>query len=391
MNLGLTVPHTEDRKQALKRRTKMMGGLKKHGKWYLPVILGAFLVMPTMRVLAQDVVDITIEDNDVLIAPDQIDVDGDHNKISDSMKKSRDAIEKQNEERVRQNIEKARRNEEMKLNKKLEGMFSGKVLDTDEDAPAVVAAPVAPEAVVIVEAMVEPIPTTRLTPSIGVTNISGEGNVDYNTNVRFGLAFDKFLASNFAIGLGVNYSTMSITQSQGGLYGNMNPYYQGYQGYYGNQYPQFGNWYNPYTSVYGMGRTVNYRNAGVEVTGKIYLSTETIVRPYLGAGIGGNRVTLRFDGDDTQSNSFNLGPFAYGNEYYSNIYASGTAMLGSDLALSSRLGVNAELRYSKALAGGSTQDSGYTVNPDQMFLNALGDGLNKADNFTISIGLNAMF
>ncbi len=235
---------------------------------------------------------------------------------------------------------------------------------------------------------VKPAKQFKIITSVGVTQISGEA-IDFESKVNAGLAFEADISSRFAVGVGLNYTTLNVKEiDNNSLYNGFNNncgYYActGYNQFYGNQ-----------------GRQLSYKHFNLEINGKFFItSTESKVRPYVGLGIGYNRTNLKYD--DTQDSSNGNGNgyynstynFQYGGEAFSSSYVSGSALVGTEINFTESFGLNLDVKYTKGLSKGfgtkSTAASAF--NRDQEKLDRIGKDIEGSDFLSISGGVIIKF
>jgi outer membrane protein W len=220
----------------------------------------------------------------------------------------------------------------------------------------------------------------KVTPQFGLLKISSE-NIDFESSMSAGVAVESMVNERFAFGLGFNYATLDIkdmtTDYSTGIYNNYSPYYNS-------------TWYN---NNFGQGRTLNYKHLNLDIVGKVYLTVESSIRPYVGAGLGLNRSTLKYEDTGRQSYQYYNTQATYGNEEYSSTYASGIALLGTEVNFSDTVGLNLEFKFAKGLTSGTSQTAGADsqYNPDQKRLEDISAEMESASFSTINLGLNIKF
>lgn len=344
--------------------------------WIMAQSLLGLLISSQAVLHAQD--DLLFETDNVLES-EQLDIDGYYNEkpkktAADRMADMRRRLEERNEQMVDKKIEDIRIKEEAKLTKQLQRAFTEGMNNLGQDsvskkqaATQKVEAP-APEP----KKLAKP---NKVVPTFGVLNIKG-AEVDFESNLNMGLAFETMVSKNFAAGLGVNYSSMDIVDYNSTQFNN-NYYYGGYN----NNYNQF----------YGNnGREMGYKRLQMEVSGKFYLSVENKIRPFVSAALSYNRASLDYN-DDGQGYSYQGTQF--GDEGYSSSYIGGTAAFGSEVVFTESFGAQLDFRYNKGLTGGFNSESeanGFR-NPDQLRLENIGQAIEEADFFSLNAGIVFMF
>jgi len=354
-------------------------------KKYLPYIFSLLVVINSFTVFAQDE-DPLLDDTESVLNSEQIDVDGTFRKktAADRIEEMRKKLEQQNEEMVDKKIENIRMQEEQKLTKKLQKAFDGQMQALDEQpvevqqaapAPIAVAAPVVIAPPPVIEEKKEEPNLIKVIPSFGVTNISSDV-VDYETKLNLGLSLDTMLNKYFALGIKFNYSSMGLTEGNQSPFG-INYNNPAYQPYYGYDYPQH----------YGNVREIKYKQLVFGLNGRVFLSANSKIKPYLGLGLLYNRVSLNYNDNNTNPYSYNN--IYYGDEGYSSSYVSALLAVGSEISFTEMLGMVLEVSYAKGLSSGfnakSDAQSGYK-NPDQVKLEKYGQDIEEADFITLGAG-----
>lgn len=376
--------------------------------WLLALLVGANFTA-AQNVLGQDDLDLEMmEMEDDTFSFDEIEVDGRAKKrpsISDKMKNMRDRMEQKTEDRVLKKIEDARIKEEIKLTKKLSNMFNGQAMGLeDEDRVDQVTQTSAATTSVVVEsttlsAPVEAAPTykaVKITPHVGVTGMQTESFNNFESSYTTGLNVDSRVSEHFAIAVGFNFTKMTIQDYSNG----QNPFYAGpnyspyaYSSPYSSYSPYYGDYYNWYNSQFGA-REIDFTGYGINIAGKFYIIGTGVIQPYVGAGMGYNRTKLAYDESSTSTYNGSYSPYnntQFGNEGYSGSYISGEALIGTDIMFTDMLGLNVQFKFSKGLSSQSNDAQGVLANPDQLFLNQLGQEIDNSSQATISAGLNVAF
>jgi outer membrane protein W len=257
-----------------------------------------------------------------------------------------------------------------KIQKRLAEVFGGGTTSTSTaKTTAVVAAPAPVSA---------PAPTfanqVKILPTVGIANIQGDG-FDLESNFLGGISAEATVHPHITVGIGFNYSKMEITDIGSNYNGNYNTGYN------------YNNWY---TNQFGAGRTINYRQMGLEISSKFFPVENSRVRPYLGAVVGYNRLNMDYEDGGAYYNNYNQ--TAYGEEEYSTSYISGGVLLGSEMSITSNVGINLEARYTMGLTSAYVGDStSYVKNGDQDRLNRLGTAIEDASSLTINGGVIISF
>lgn len=303
----------------------------------------------------------------VLNAP-QLNVDGSYHQASES-----DLIRKQNEEMIRKNndmvnkkVETMRMDNEKKLGHELSKMLGGQAPVADQ----VTTSQASTQKIEATTEAIKPVDTTernfKVIPYAGASNMTGQGEVNFQSKVNTGLRVEALtLNRRLGIGVGFNYAQTDIRD---------NRYTFGYYGAnYGQNAPEF-----------------KYKNMSGELYGKFFLLTDSIFRPYVGAGVGYNSSQLRnsmFSNNQTAN-------YGLSNEYNST-FVTGAALVGTDLQFTNRFGINVEFKYQKAFTS-SFNSNNIGVNPgfqgyDQVYLQQLGQQMDDAAVMAFNFGLVLAF
>jgi len=326
----------------------------------------------------------------------QMNIDGTWNdKVKAEEKSNEEIIEearqdadRNNTKMIAQKIVKQKIPEKQKkvILKKEAGALEGRVSELFDDGSGdtVKTTQAAPEQTVIADTAVVEERTLdkklKVTPQVGMLKISSE-NIDFESSMSAGVVMESMVSERFAVGLGFNYATLDIkdldTAYSTGVYNNYTPYY--------NQ-----SWYN---NNFGQGRSLNYKHVNLDLTGKVFLTVGTSIKPYVGAGLGLNRATLKYEDSGRQTYQYYNTQAYYGNEEYSATYASGIALVGTEVNFSDTVGLNLEFKFAKGLtsAGSESMGADSQYNPDQKRLEDISAEIQGASFSTINLGINIKF
>lgn len=346
---------------------------------------------------AQD--DALLEDTESVLNSEQIDVDGQFSKKetrAQKLAKMRKKIEQEHEQMVQKKIEDIRMQEELKLGQKLKNAFSGQLQNVDE----VSTAQAAPQRVVAPAPAPAPAPekiekNNSIVPTLGLTSISVDGSESYESELSAGINFESKLTNRFAVGIGLGYTTMKITDVN-----NQNNY-TGFNTFGTFNNCTFGsNCFNTFgTNGYLQGREMSYKQMDLNIDGKFFITPDSKIKPFVGLGLGYRRATLKYTENDPY---FNQSIGGYGttgadSEYSSN-YVTGTVSGGADIAFSDVIGARLQLSYTKGLTDSSNTDNrttnggfGTTYDYNQLGLEQTGKALEGADFSSLSAGLIISF
>lgn len=202
----------------------------------------------------------------------------------------------------------------------------------------------------------------------GVTNFQGQSE-KLETSFAGALRMESNVNERLSIGVGLNYAQFS-TQDYGGNYNNM---------VYGSGY------YN----AYGSAREIGYKSMGLDLYGKLFITRGERFRPYVGGGLGYNRMTLNYN----DNSSFNGGyGYNFGDESLTSSYATGKIMGGTEVLITRTIGLNLELSYARGFGSGNTNNGVNPYNaPDQQRLQDLSKDIINANALSIFGGLIVVF
>jgi opacity protein-like surface antigen len=207
----------------------------------------------------------------------------------------------------------------------------------------------------------------KLIPFIGVTNFQGEAE-KLETSFAGGLRLESNVTDRLSMGVGINYGQFETSD---------------FASNYGGQ-PYFGG----YTNVFGQGRQIDYSNIGVDFYAKFFLTKGERFRPYIGGGLGYNRMTLAYQ----DNNQFSQFGYNFGKEELTNTYATGTLMAGSEVLITKNIGMNIELQYSRGFGSGNANNGVNPFNaPDQQRLQDLSNDIIGSNAISIFAGMVVNF
>jgi opacity protein-like surface antigen len=215
----------------------------------------------------------------------------------------------------------------------------------------------------------QPFEEIKLLPYAGVTNFQGDAE-KLETEFAGGLRLESNVTDRLSIGVGFNYGQFN-TEDFGGDYGNQT-YYPGY--------------YN----TYGEGRNIRFRGMGLDAYGKFFITKGERFRPYLGAGLGYQRMTLSY----TENNEFNGNNFGnnFGDEELTTGYINATLSAGTEVLITRSVGLNIEFQYSRGFGAGSTDNGIDPFNaPDQRRLEDLSEDIIGANALSVFAGALVIF
>ena len=291
----------------------------------------------------------------------QMDINGQYQMPSESakLKRQTEELARKTNDMVQTKIETKRAENEKKLANEMSAMFNGQ----QQDQVATKQAQAQSTTEVPAEKKAEKLdPNFKVIPYAGASSMSGEGEVNFQSKVNAGLRAETLvLNKRLGIGVGFNYAATDIRDQR---YTNF---------YYAqNQTPEF-----------------KYRNMSGELYGKFYILNENVFRPYVGAGVAYNNTKLTHT---NQVNHFNqFGNQGVNNQGYNSNYASGSALVGTDILFTERVGINFEFKYSTAFSSAFNNDNqGINQNFqgfDSAYLQQLGQQMDDATIMAINAGI----
>jgi outer membrane protein W len=338
-------------------------------------VLAIGLGLMSLNVLAQGLDDEalnadpigTMNANPRTVQADPLDINGQYKvpSESDRLKKQTEDLARRTNDMVQTKIETKRAENEKKLANELQGMFNGQPMQDEvgskASAPTVTA--VVPEA-----APSKLDANYKIIPYAGAASMAGEGEVNFQSKMNAGMRAETLvLNKRLGIGLGFNFAQTDIQDRR----------YMTFQ-YAQNQAPEF-----------------RYRNMSGELYGKFYLLTENVFRPYVGAGVGYNSTQLTSTNNVNNFNQFGFQGNNFNNQNYNANFASGAALIGTDLLFSERIGLNFEFKYSRAFTSAfNNNNTGLNNNfqgYDSLYLQQLGQLMDEAQVMAVNMGLVVQF
>ncbi len=210
----------------------------------------------------------------------------------------------------------------------------------------------------------------KLIPYAGATQYNGQIE-QLDSEIAAGTRLESNITSRFSMGVGFNFAQLKTNDFANSMYSN--------QG-----------WYSGYNNMYG-GREIQYRSMGLDLYGKFFITRSERFRPYVGAGLGINRASMKYTNNNTYSDPMFGAQF--GNENYNTTYASGTLMAGSEIMITRSFGINIEGAISSGLgnAMSSQASKNITNSPDQKRLRELGNEIINANALSIFAGAVVVF
>ncbi len=215
-----------------------------------------------------------------------------------------------------------------------------------------------------------PFEIIKLLPYAGGTQYNGEIE-QIEAEISAGLRLESNINKRFSMGIGFNYAQLKTEDFANNGF-NSNPFAGGYYGFYGAK-----------------GREIQFNTMGIDLYGKFFITNGNRFRPYVGAGLGYNRSNMKY----TNNSQFSQTGYQFGDEGYKTSYATGTFMMGSEIMITEKVGINLEGAYATGLGSSlSSQNAQSPINsPDQSRLRQLGDEIINANALSIFAGMVVTF
>jgi len=340
----------------------------------LRILAAMALIGATPMALGQD--DPLLADTEEILNSEQINIDGTFRKqtAADRIEKMRKRLENQNEQMVQKKIEDIRINQEKQLAGKLQKAFRGNMQAMD-DMDSVQTVQAAPQRIVAPAPIIEEKKElkNKIIPYFGVRQYNGENIDSFESKVNAGLTMENMITDHFSIGLGVNYTTMDITDR--------------------NSFVGFNSF------GYNDGDNISYQNINLNLNGKFFMTKDSTIRPYVGLGLGYNRTSMKYNEENSQFNQgfgTNFGNTQNNEESkVSGSNVSGSGMIGAEVSFTENLGLNLEFNYTRAITSAfdGTQNLGFGGFNDvaKANLRTLGDNLEDSDIASLNLGFVIKF
>jgi opacity protein-like surface antigen len=212
----------------------------------------------------------------------------------------------------------------------------------------------------------------KLLPYAGVTNYMGKVE-KLETNMAMGIRLESNIMRRLSMGIGLSYASLT-TQDFGSGYG-ASPYYGYYNGMYG-----------------GNGREITMKNMGLDLYAKLFITNGERFRPYVGAGIGYNRMSMNYSGNNNTNYYGMNNNYRFGGEELNSSFISGSLSAGSEVLITQNIGFNIELQMSRGFGADNTSNGLSPYNaPDQKRLQDLSNEIIQANALSIFAGLLVIF
>ncbi len=343
----------------------------------------ALLILSVHSSMAQDLLD----DVDASLETDHLDMDelDINGKLTPAqrLEQTRKRLEDRNRQMVDKKIENIRVKQEIELTKKLQNAFTQSMdnmdqVNTTQSSVSTGVQPQPPVQPTVIERIIEVQPEkvevqklNRVTPYFGMSTFKGQA-IDFESKSNLGAKIDYLFLSNVSLGLDIGYTSMDITDTA-------------------NSYADTTQLGNTYGVIFPNGREISFGKLLIEANTKYFLTMDSKVRPYVGAGLGYNRVSLKYESQGTSYVNPNNG-VQYGSEGVSSNFVSLNLKLGTEFDLTDSVALGFDLGYTRALSSGLGTSSQTTqVNQDQVRLEKVSDAIMDSDNLTINAGMVLKF
>ena len=223
----------------------------------------------------------------------------------------------------------------------------------------------------------------KVLPYSGLTSLMSD-NETLEAGSVLGLKVETNVSSRFSVGMGFKYTSLSTSDFGSNNYMDRN--------------------YLPvYNDFYNSGREVEYKNLNFDIYSKYFFVENSKFRPYVGAGLGYNRSTLKYTNNSSASNSnygggyggcgmygnCNSYGYSFGDEEVTSSSVNMELMIGSEILFTKSFGANLEINYTTALGGNLSSENGINAYkaPDQQRLEDLSKELDDAHVVSMFAGV----
>jgi opacity protein-like surface antigen len=218
----------------------------------------------------------------------------------------------------------------------------------------------------------QPFETIKLIPYAGGTQYNGKIE-QLEAEFAGGIRLESNITTRFSMGIGLNITQLKTQDFANNMFAN--------QG-----------WMPQYNNMFGA-REIQYRSFGLDLYGKFFLTNGERFRPYVGAGLGYNRSSMRYTQNDVNNIMWNGQNNFFGNEEFRASFANATLMAGSEVMITRSFGLNIEAAYSTGLGNAMNSQNARNpmTSPDQVRLRELGQEIINANALSIFAGAVIVF
>jgi outer membrane protein W len=326
-----------------------------------------------------------MDDGSDVYNSEQINIDANYQRkesAADRIAEMRKKLERENDQMVQKKIEDIRIEQEQELSGRLKSALKGEAntgSDNDYDnsdrydgVSTISAAPQRVEAVMEDEEATNNL-RNKVIPSVGVSQYDGEDINGFESSANIALSFENMLTNYFSLGLGLGYTSMSVSFIDNANFFN----------YYDNTY----NYYSTTTDE------IAYKNLNINVSAKVFFSADTTIKPFIGGRLGYNRTKLNFE--EREQTGFN---YDTTEASVTGNYATATAMIGAEIDFAANIGMVVDFRYTRGLTNGFSRlsrrfspNSNAELEKDKQILSDIGTRLENSDIASLNIGFLVKF
>jgi len=315
------------------------------------------------------------EDTEEVLESPQIDINGKLKKetAADRIAKMRKKLEEQNEQMMQKKIEDVRIKQEHELSQQLQRAFKRGFEQVDQVSTGQSSVQKVEVAAPVVIAPPKEAKNNKIIPFLGISHFYGEGIDGFESNANVGLSFESEVNERFSVGVGAQYTSMSITDTTNSFGSN----------YYG---PQF--------NLNTAGDEIEYKRINLSVNSKLYLTTETKIRPFVGAGVGYNRSSMEYAKKQSSFQTTYGNNFSDSSDSISGSHVNGVGLVGAEVSFNDTVGMCVDFRYTKSFTNGfeSTNDqSSNYVNYNEVVLRNLGSSIEDSSEASLNLGMIVKF
>ena len=335
-------------------------------------------------------------DIDAVFESEPLEIEGswqNRNSEAQKMAKFRKELERKTNDMMAKKIENERIKKEKQINKEIMAAFNGKFRAMDEVGTqssgvkkevvkeVVIGAPIA----TVVEEK-----KLKIIPSVGFYNLKSD-NIDFDSKIKTGVSLESMVNKRVSFGVGFNFSSMKLYDPNNSYNGFSNNFYNPYAGFNNPCFNSgFGNGCVNYNE-----REIDYKSMGLELNSKVFLSTSSRVKPFIGAGVSYNRVSLKYNDDGNGIHYYyNNSNNALGGEAYTSNTIKGSLILGTEVKFGDTVGLNLDFRIAKGFSSGnSSKREANTLfyNPDLDRLENIGNDMEETILTGVNLGLIVAF
>ena len=217
----------------------------------------------------------------------------------------------------------------------------------------------------------------KVLPYTGLTTFISD-NERLEANIAAGIKVESNINNRFSVGIGFAYTSLKT-----------------------NDFAGFGSY-----NLYNPGREIDYANMNFNLYSKFFIVKNKRFRPYVGAGLGYNRTTVKYTSGSTYNpyggssyGGYGLGYGGYGvnpnfgNEEVITSSINAELMVGSEVIFTDMIGMILEFNYMRGLGDNlSSQNRINALNaPDQQRLQDFSAELSSSNVMSLFAGMLIQF